>query len=103
MSASYLYLLWDHGEHGPNSIFATDRREDVPAMFDRYAQAWSTDTTPMRAKLIELLERDDEMLAGSDDGRGYDCSEDDPPRWPLAHGWGGPHLQVLRMLTKEAT
>lgn len=76
----FAYLLWDHGEFGPDWIAATDDKEKVMSMFDAYEAECACGSPAIRARLTELLREPDAVR-----------------KEKLARGWGVLHFQIVEM------
>lgn len=75
-----VYLLYDYGEHGPESLIA----DTDPSRFRARAEAWLTRPDcygPDRADAA--LARVEAALAAG------------PGRHPLARGWGAPVVEIV--------
>jgi len=89
----YVYLLWDHQEHGPENIVAADS----PSALLRVAYGVLGGCEESMNDLKRLLEFSPEWLSETPM----------PDSYPRSHhlggpGWGGPHLQVLRLWGADA-
>lgn len=85
----YVYLLWDHDEHGPETIVAASTPEALYAAAER--RGMLPDSVP---QLKKLLAKTAEELATT--GEPGSCGGSDR-RHSLHEGWGGMHLQVLEV------
>lgn len=82
----YIYLLWFHGEDGPEDLKATHNRDNLIQLVESYnSDGWfeRINTDPIKV-LITLLELTDQELSEGDGVR------------PLTKGWGGLHLQTVK-------
>jgi hypothetical protein len=89
----YVYLLWDYQEHGPENIVAADS----PSALLRVAADVCGQCKEALDDLKRLLECSPEWLSETPVTDSY----------PRSHrlgapGWGGPHLQVLRLWGADA-
>jgi len=79
----YVYLLWDHGEYGPEHLVATLDKRKLPELAkDLNEQDWfeRTGKPNLVNNLAALLELDNR-----------------PGIYPLMDGWGGLHLQIVEL------
>ena len=84
----FIYLLWHHGEYGPEGLTATTDRNKILSIAEKYNKdGWfeSVGLDPM-AKLNDLLKNGDEALAEGDGIHN------------LMDGWGGLHIQVVKAI-----
>ncbi len=81
-----LYLLWNHGEHGPEDIAATLDRDKVlelgRSMWGPYASP--TGAAEYETALRQHLSRDDTEIAGKAPAQ-------------LGRGWGGVNFQIIEL------
>lgn len=79
----FIYLLWCHGEDGPEDLKATLDRERLVAIAETY------EDSAFAIEILNafLLKSDDVLLSESSDGI-----------HSLERGWGGLHLQVVKAL-----
>lgn len=77
---AFVYLLWDHEEHGPEIIRATTNPANLPAIM---REAWPTASNEEHKKLVELI-------AGG--------SLVSYETYRISDGWGGIHLQAVPLL-----
>lgn len=87
---TYVYLLWDHAEEGPENLAATLDRSKLMGMLDAYFGNWSDEEARREIKnsLIDRLKLSDERLLAEDGSTGIS----------LGYGWGGIHLQVVPLI-----
>lgn len=91
----FIYLLWYHGEDGPEELKATVDRERLVTIAETYNEdGWfnsldkSIGSDDLLNKLRTLLLKSDEDLS----------SEVKDGIHSLMFGWGGLHLQVVKAL-----
>lgn len=83
MDIKYVYLLWEHDEHGPENLVATLDRSKLVNLLDTFKWANHTATqTLVHTDLEVLLLRTDEDLSSNNGIH------------EIESGWGGIHLQV---------
>ena len=82
----FVYLLWDHDEHGPESLLATLDRGALPKLCSQYCATMPADDRSAFADALEalLLKPDSDLVT---DTGGHQ----------LRAGWGGLHLSVVRL------
>lgn len=101
---TYVYLLWTHGEYGPEGLKATTSRPKIIEIAKQYdiknwmdGQSWFDEVgTPIPA-LEELLKKTDKELVG-------ETSSNDPNDigiYNLMGGWGGLHFQIVELIDDE--
>lgn len=86
MSAGPLvFLLWSHGEYGPENLLATLNPADLPALFMSYDDGWFAriwDDPEQGPKISEDIKRFAE--------------EGKVGIYSLTRGWGGLHFQIVQ-------
>ena len=87
----YIYLLWDHGEDGPENLTATtDRTKLLEMAADKNVGDWfERQAVNPICELKLLLEKSDKVLAENEGIHN------------LMRGWGGLHLQVVKCWENE--
>jgi hypothetical protein len=91
----FIYLLWYHGEDGPEGLKATLDREHLLTIAETYNEdGWfdsldksSRGSDPLNTLKTLLLKSDEVLSSEVKDGIHY-----------LMYGWGGLHLQVVKAL-----
>lgn len=77
-----VYLLWTHGEDGPEELRATLDRDKVLGLAkDYYTDDWIKKFAP------NLMQRLDSILLSNPSNDIYN----------LVGGWGGLHLQIVEL------
>ena len=78
-----LYLMWCHGEDGPEELRATTNRSMITDLLMIDSDGWSRGSFELaKSRLDDLMQKTDAELSEQDGIH------------PLMRGWGGLHLQV---------
>lgn len=88
----YVYLLWQHGEDGPEDLVATlDRLKVINIAKSLDVNDWFARVT--REGELGVIETLEEVLRLSDE----ELAVRDHGITGLMHGWGGLHFQVVKL------